>query len=246
MKIYTSSLLDSLSVPHAFYTRQGGVSSAPYKNLNVFINGDDKDNALKNRALIQRHYKQSIVYMNQKHGINVEHIGHIQQTPLSCDGLVTKNRHLMLGVQTADCAPVLIYVDNIQTIAALHCGWRGLVQGIIEKSWEKLVHKGAEKNHTYIAIGPCISKKNFEVGEDVYASIIEKQFFTKGEEDKYFFDLSGFIAYKFMRLGILSVDPLDLDTYSNKEDFFSCRRSFHEGAHDFGRQLSLIGLKEEN
>ena len=98
------------------------------------------------------------------------------------DGVLTSNKGLCLGIRSADCLPVLMYANGVQMIGALHCGWRSLSAGIVSEALGLAKkHFGVDSNHFVCALGPCISKKKFEVGIEVieaFKDAFEKIFFS--------------------------------------------------------------------
>ena len=108
---------------------------------------------------------------------------------------------------------------------------------------------GAKRSNIKAIIGPCISKKFYEVGNDLFQKFVKKNpknksFFTVSKKhSRYMFDLVGCICEILKKLNIGNVENLSLDTFSNPKNFFSCRRSIRKKENDFGRNLSVITLK---
>ena len=94
-------------------------------------------------------------------------------------------------------------------------------------------------------IGPCLDKKNYEVKEDFFEKFIKVDkknefFFSKNYNKKYNFDLRGFINQKLINLNIKNIENINIDTYSQKNLFYSYRRSCHNNEKNYGRCISVI------
>lgn len=85
------------------------------------------------------------------------------------DAIVAKGPGPMIGVRTADCLPLLMVDPTAKVYAAVHCGWRGTIAGIVSRAVEVMVEMGAQPNRIHAAIGPHICTDCFEVGEEVAA-----------------------------------------------------------------------------
>jgi hypothetical protein len=158
--------------------------------------------------------------------------------------MVTNRRGLLLGVVTADCAPVLLADRAAGVIGAAHAGWRGAHGGVIENTVAAMERLGAEGSRMVAAIGPAIAQASYEVDakfRDSFGSAGER-FFRRGRSGHWQFDLEGYIAERLRAGGIEVIEALGLDTYSDQDRFFSYRRATHRGEPTYGRQFSLIGL----
>ena len=105
----------------------------------------------------------------------------------------------------------------------------------------------SKKNKIYVAIGPCIGFKNYEVGKEFHNEFIQENkkneiFFFHGQKDKFLFDLRKYVNFKIKEFNIEHVENIDFDTYTDKENFFSFRRSRQMGEKDYGRCISTISL----
>ncbi len=247
---------DELLVPHGFFTRQGGVSSGVFKSLNCsYREIDSPENTLNNRMRAVRAIggnPKQLVTLRQVHSACVESVESpwkLSEMP-QADGLVTTTPGLVLGVMSADCAPVLMADVKNGVIGALHTGWRGLLANILGHGIEKMCQLGADINEICATIGPCIHQENYEVDarfKQVFMSdSVETSSFFKDSvrTNHYMFDFSGAVAYNLRRLGIQNVNGLQMDTYAYPDIFFSCRRAAHKKEEGFGTQISLITLGE--
>lgn len=161
------------------------------------------------------------------------------------DAIVTATPGLMIGILTADCAPVLFQDESTGIVAAAHAGWRGAVAGVTAAAIDQMVAIGANRKTIHAAVGPCIAQTSYEVGSDmrsqaITASPISEPFFADGKDSDHFqFDLQGFVASILRGAGIASVWTADTDTYTS-DCHFSFRRTTHRGEADYGRQVSAI------
>ena len=106
--------------------------------------------------------------------------------------------------------------------------------------WEK-------KNKIYVVVGPCIGVTNYEVRKEFFNEFIKENkeneiFFSRAQEGKFLFDLRSYVNFKIKEFNIESLENIGLDTYAEKENFFSYRRSVHLGEKDYGRCISTINL----
>lgn len=241
---------------HAFFGRQGGVSTGVYDSLNCGRGSDDNpSNVIKNLEIIARQIGLSdtdIVTMHQVHGKDCEFVEKawpIEQRP-QIDSVVTDKAGVALGVLTADCGPVLFYGEKEggePVIGAAHAGWKGAVGGVLDSTVKKMQELGAQ--NISACVGPCIAQASYEVRESFFEPFEQEdpeneRFFKSSKKDGHLmFDLAGYIAAKLANLGLKNVFIKDLDTYFNEEDFFSYRRATHREEKDYGRQISLIYIK---
>ena len=160
------------------------------------------------------------------------------------DALITNCKGIALGILTADCAPIFIYDSKLKNISAIHSGWKGSLKGIAEKVIDFLVKKGSKKNNLRVVIGPCIAQNNYEVKIDFYKkfikSSINNKIFFKNYKKKIYFNLPGFISYQIKKKGVKNIEVIKKNTFSNKNDFFSARRSLKYKHTDYGRNISVI------
>lgn len=160
------------------------------------------------------------------------------------DAMVTDRPGLLLGVVTADCAPVLLADVEAGVIGAAHAGWRGAHGGVLESTVAAMERLGARASRIVAAIGPAIAQPSYEVDEcfrDNFTGADER-FFAPGRVGHWQFDLEGYATARLRAAGVGTIDALGLDTYADEARFFSYRRATHRGEPTYGRQFSLIGL----
>ena len=241
-------------ITHGFFTRQGGVSTGVYNSLNCGYGSNDQFERVEanRRRIIEKLGIQggSLITCNQIHSakvVNVVKPWSHERSP-KADGLVTNLPGLMLGILTADCAPVLFTDDLAGIIGAAHAGWKGALNGILESTVDEMVKLGSSRSNIQAAIGPCIGLKSYEVGPEFKELFIgekraNEQFFRNSTKIGYYkFDLKSYIRCRLLNTSISNVYETKYDTYSEKELFFSYRRSVLEGENDYGRSLSAISI----
>ena len=251
---------DDNPVFHAFFSRRGGVSKDVYASLNCGPGSDDNaQDVMQNRQIVSEIVgcrPENLLSLHQIHSpqcIKVSQ-GWAPEDRPQADAFVTDQPGLALGVLTADCAPVLFYgqkSDGRPVVGAAHAGWGGALKGVLAEAVNAMQELDAELESIRAAIGPCISKASYEVGQDFADAFLEEDeanevfFMAAKREGHLMFDLPGYCALKLAKAGLKTVFIKDLDTYFNEEDFFSYRRKTHRGEKDYGRQISLIMIKEQ-
>lgn len=165
------------------------------------------------------------------------------------DALITQEPGLLIGIQTADCVPILLVDETQKCIAAVHGGWRGAVGGIIGETLKKMKNRGCNLAEIKAAIGPCIWQISYEVVEELRQTVLEvkpeegEKYFIKGElEGKYLFDLPRYVFDELKAGGVQHISLSPANTFTQEGDFFSFRRKTLNQEPNFGCQLSVIGL----
>ena len=249
--IISKLLLKTKIVNHGFFNRTNGFSKGIYKGLNCGYGSDDsKKNIRKNLSYVKNKIsskKNNIVLLYQVHSSKYFNIKKFPKNKLVGDCLITDIKNLPLGILTADCAPVLILDYKKKIIAAIHAGWKGAYRNIITKVLKKLIKLGSNKKHIIAVVGPTISQKNYEVGNEFKNKFIKKSkknsVFFKLKQKKNYFNLSKYIQYQLNSFGISKIDVIRKDTFEKKNNFFSARRSKSRKETDYGRNISVIMLK---
>jgi len=251
MLAYSDEKADILSVPHGFLTNEGGVSTGIYGSLNCGPgSGDDpahiRDN--RTRAVARIGGRGDLLTPYQIHSSTAFLVeSDFGDNRPKADALVTRSPGITIGVLTADCLPVLLVDKDAGVIGAAHAGWRGATSGITDATVEMMIAQGARRDHIAAATGPAIQRGSYEVGRDMRAAAEDadtaaSRFFHAGKDDDHFqFDLAGYVAERLKRAGIFTLWHSATDTYASP-CHFSYRRSYHQNAPDYGRQVSLISL----
>tara|TARA_Y100000590_G_scaffold458975_1_gene614852 strand:+ start:1068 stop:1829 length:762 start_codon:yes stop_codon:yes gene_type:complete len=236
---------------HSFFSRKNGVSKGYYKSLNCGLGSrDNKEDVLKNLELVSKKInceKKSLITLNQTHSNKVVHFKNKSdvKNKLVGDAIVCEVKNIGISILAADCAPILFYDPKKKIIGCAHAGWKGALRGIIKETVKKFNELNSNNNDLIAVIGPCISKKNYEVKKDFFIEFtnIDKNyenFFERVNDQKYFFDLRGFINNEISNLNIKNVENIDMDTFSDREYFYSYRRSSLNREKDYGRCISVI------
>ena len=166
------------------------------------------------------------------------------------DALVTDQPDLLIGVRTADCVPVLFADRKKKIVGVAHAGWRGALDGIAEKTIDEMRLLGSAPGDIVAVIGPCIGPHSYEVSQDFQKPFVHQDknnalFFKQAQKTGHLmFDLPGYVAARLQKTGVTSVHDLACDTLSDETRFFSHRRGTLRGKVDYGRQISLIGIRK--
>lgn len=239
-------------MPHGFLGRRGGMSVGDMAGLNVgYGSRDDREAIAGNRRLAVAAIlpDAELATVHQVHSAEVvvaDRAWPLDERPRA-DAMVTDTPNLLLGILTADCAPVLFADHRAVVVGAAHAGWRGALAGVTDATIDAMVRRGARRENIHVAVGPCIAQDSYEVDDSFRARFLEhdpdnERFFVVGDKGKPHFDLEAYVVHRLLAAGIGEVEALGLDTYSDRERFFSFRRSTHRGESDYGRQLSAIAI----
>ena len=247
---YSNKLKKFYQIKHCFFSRKGGFSKGIYKSLNCGEGSkDDKKIIQKNLALVAKKIKikkKNLILMHQTHSNKVIEIKNANlNRKVFSDAMITGDKNIALGVVTADCVPVLVYNKNNKMVGCIHAGWKGAFSDIIEKTIKK-IGKNKSQNKIYASIGPCIGKKSYEVGLDFYKKFIfkskkNKSYFSYKNKEKKLFNLRKFV-YDKLKAHKVTIDHVNHDTFKERDNFFSYRRSNVFKETDYGRCISVIRL----
>ncbi len=248
---FSKKLKKFKNIKHCFFSRKNGVSSGFYKSLNCGIgSGDKRDNVYKNLEIVSKNIscdKDSLITLNQKHSDKVIHFENKSsiKDKLVGDAIVSEKKNIGIGILTADCVPILFYDPSKKIIGCAHAGWKGALKGIIKNTIKKFNQLNSNNSDLIAVVGPCINKKNYEVNEDFLEKFIKQDikneiFFEKKDNGKYIFDLRAFVNKEIFSLNVKNVENLEMDTFSEKEFFYSYRRSCLNKEQDYGRCISVI------
>lgn len=246
---------DSLNAPHlrhAFFTREGGVSTGVYTSLNGGTGSNDDPQAVqRNRTLMAEALGVSepqLLVPYQIHSADVVIASDVWQERPRVDGVVTNVPGLAIGVTGADCGMILFADSQARVIGACHAGWKGALTGVLENTLSKMEELGAKRSAISAVLGPTIGAKSYEVGPEFVTRFEQdekeaQRFFTKSPRDGHaMFNLPAFIAMRLQRAGVGRFHDLALDTYADEARFFSYRRTTHRKEADYGRLVSAIAL----
>jgi len=169
-----------------------------------------------------------------------------QAHSVEADALLTQRAKVAIGIQTADCVPILLCDPKQRCVAAVHAGWRGTAHHIVTKVVQRMVaQRGSTASHVYAAIGPCIHAENYEVDEPVLLEMektypITSDVMQPKGGGKYWLNLVAANRRSLLEAGISAdhIDVLDYCTFEREDLFFSYRRS----GPTAGRNISWIEL----
>ena len=184
--------------------------------------------------------------MHQTHSNKVVEINEKNlKKNINSDAMITRYKKVALGVLTADCVPILVYDKRNKIIGCIHAGWRGALSGIIKKTIIKIKRKNSRYD-IFASVGPCISIKSYEVDLNFYKKFLAKakkneKYFKIKNKNKKIFNLREYVNDKLVELNV-KVDHINRDTYREKKNFFSYRRSSKLKQKDYGRCISTISM----
>ena len=239
-----------VNVKAVFTSRQGGVSASPWNSFNLGVNTKDTEQALKaNRNLLAKALPQrlGVQWLKQVHATQT----YIAKSDASedlptADICFTRNQNIACAVLTADCLPILVCDSAGVEIAAVHAGWRGLAQGILQSAISQFSSAADELS---VWIGPSICQKHFEVGQEVVEAMLKVKLVTQDElpyvsipsntePGKSYLDLTEIAKRNLQKLGVKDISCESLCTYCDTENFYSYRRD-----GETGRMASLIWIE---
>lgn len=242
-------------------TRKGGISQGNYASMNLCHYVGDKDEYIQQNRL---KFCQSIgitsgqlFLPHQTHNdktLNIDdaflRLSQSDQTQLlnGVDALITNKKEVCIGVSTADCVPVFLYDTNKQAIAIIHAGWRGTIARLVKKTILLMKDTYRSKpQDIFAAIGPCISQKNYEVGNEMYDIFRQSHFPVKNifekntQTNKWHCNLAQANSWLLTKAGIpqKQVEVAGICTFEQSDTYFSARKI---GVRS-GRIASCIMLK---
>lgn len=240
-------------MPHGFFGRQGGVSTGEVAGLQIGLGaGDDPAAVAENRsrviAAVLPGAGLAMPYQIHSPDVAVVDAALEGDDRPRVDALVSATPGLLVGVVTADCAPVLLADEYSGVVAAAHAGWRGAKTGVLTNTVDAMVGLGADRSRIAAAIGPTIAQPSYEVDAGFRDSFLADdaesgRFFVAGAPGHYQFDLPAFVASRLQAAGVTRIADTTLDTYADPARFYSFRRATHRGEATYGRQGAFIGIR---
>ncbi len=243
-------------VRHGFFGRQGGVSQGLYASLNTGPGSHDTPGAVQeNRARVaaalgaqsDRLVSAYQVHSNRAALIDDPAVFAQSGAGREVDALVTRTPGLAVSALSADCAPILMADGAAGVVGAVHAGWRGALDGVLEAGLDAMRHAGAAREAIVAAVGPCIGQAAYEVGPEFVARFVDADgsnisYFRPGAGDRAHFDLKAYVAERLRRAGVLRVDVMTPCTCTDEASYFSNRRRTLRGESDYGRNIAAIML----
>jgi YfiH family protein len=213
-------------------TRLSGFSKAPYdaNNLGLHV-GDQQEYVLQNREQLIKQLKLpgEPQWLNQTHSTRCVQVD--EELDRNADAAVTRSSKHPLVILTADCLPIMLCNTQGNEIAAIHAGWRGLANGVVENTLEQM----RSKTEDLLAwIGPAICQKCYEVGNEVYETFtdkhpLSKQAFKATGANKWLADLPKIAEIVLNTQGIKAVYQSELCTFESESELYSYRRASQTG-----------------
>ena len=247
---YSKKLIKLKRIKHCFFSKKNGFSKGLYKSLNCGRGSkDNKKNILKNLNYVAKKMSiknDKLILMNQTHSTKVIEVKkNNYKKKINSDAIITKIKGLALGVVTADCVPIIIYDVKNEIAGCIHAGWKGALFGVIKNTVNK-IKKINLNNRIHASIGPCIGARSYEVDLIFYKKFLNKskknkKYFYYKNKNKKLFNLRKFVADKLVELNV-KIDHVNHDTFKEKNNFFSYRRSTKLKQNDYGRCISVVSL----
>lgn len=219
-----------------------GFSKIPYDRFNLAMHVEDDDDAvMQNRQMLREslNIPSEPCWLSQSHSTDILELEN-QQIGAEADASFTRQKGLVCVVMTADCLPILLCDRHGTIVAAIHAGWRGLLNGIIP---DTLAAMGVPGSDMIAWLGPAIGPEAFEVGDDVRDSLVDADYrnslaFLRRPESKWLANIYKLAQIQLIEGGVNDISGGTWCTYLNQENFFSYRRDGKTG-----RMASLIWLE---
>lgn len=212
-------------------TRLSGFSLPPYDSNNLGLHvGDNEERVNKNRQQLSEllELPSDPVWLQQTHS-TICVIAESEATR-NADAAITRSKMHPLAILTADCLPITLCATQGNEIAAIHAGWKGLFNGIVENTLNKMNNKSSD---LLAWIGPAICHQCYEVGDEVYSAFTTKYPSTtqafKPQNTKWMANLPLIAEIILNSQGVRSVYQSDLCTFELKNEFYSYRRTPQTG-----------------
>ena len=221
-------------------TRNGGISLRQFSSLNLSNDvGDIEEHVKDNYKKLLNFLPSDPFWLNQIHSDKSEEIP--SKKVLNCDASYTYNKKTVCAVRTADCLPIFLTNFDGSFVALIHAGWKGLLNGVIEKT----INNISSSSEIIVWLGPCIGQESFEVGNDIHDLFLQKDSNTKKAfkllKNRYYLDLAGAARLKLNHLNIDNISGAGITdnfcTFKDKKQFFSYRRDGNTG-----RMASLLWI----
>lgn len=238
-------------------TRDGGISPAPYRSLNLaFHSKDESKNVVENRQRLLAHIhlpKERLILTHQSHSdiiakVTLKDLGKGAdrfESGIPADALYTYEKNLAIGIFHADCVPVFLYDPTKSLVAIVHAGTEGTLKKITEKSVLYLIkHEGVQPKNLHAYLGPALDFAHHPIEEKAKQNILSlDERFALGIKliaGQHYLDVPLLNILQLTGQGIpfTQIENSNIDTYSNPESYYSYRKEAVTGRH-----ISLIALK---
>ncbi|MFA7265409.1 MAG: peptidoglycan editing factor PgeF [Candidatus Nanopelagicales bacterium] len=226
-----------------FTDRRGGSSQGAYESLNLAAHvGDSPESVGANLdaiATTARVSRSTLAVIKAEHGANVHEVNKdsITESPFA-DGLITTTPELALVALAADCAPVVLADVENQVVGAVHCGWRGVVAGVVPATVERMVRSGAHAPSISAVVGPAICPNCYAVDSDCAAAVadVSPTSVSQDSAGQWRVDVAAAVMASLQDLGV-DAERIHECTFTNRE-LFSFRRN-----RVTGRQGAVIVMR---
>lgn len=214
-------------------TRQGGVSLPPFDAMNLADHvGDDPKAVAENRQRLRQiaALPSEPLWLQQTHSTRVINADN-WQPGIEADSIISVETNVVCAILTADCLPVCLFDKTTEKVAAIHAGWRGLANGIIEKTVTRMT---TTPSQIIAWLGPAIGPQQFEVGTDVYQAFTQSdaqvsQAFILQNNGRYLADIYQLARQRLTQSGVSQITGGEHCTVSDPASFYSYRRDGQTG-----------------
>ena len=227
-KTYHYKSLSDLGLKHCITT----CNSLNYEDFNLSSKIPDVERKEKYRSHLSRVFfdKAPIVFPKQTSSDGIWIVGNSKESPIEADAIITRNKNIAIGILTADCVPIILYDKENQILALVHAGWRGAAANLVTKTITVLYDKFDTKpENLYATIGPSISMKNYEVGDEVAQFFLNNQYpdtiIAPNENKRHMLDLWGVTHFQLKEAGVLE-ERIEIANICTHESplFYSARK----------------------
>jgi YfiH family protein len=239
-----------LKLPHGFFGKN--IDQSSYKYVNRNDEDITKEVILNNRKLVLNKLDldaDNLCILKQIHSDRVVIVDNFFEfgSEAQADALVTNNPAIPLAVITADCVPILLADQQNNVIAAIHAGWRGARSDLIANTIDAMKKLGANLENIIGVIGPCIMQKSYEVDLSFFENFMaesednNKFFKISLNRGHYMFDLPAYTYAKLFKY-INKIYDVEVDTFTNEDEFFSYRRSLLKKTIYSANNIAIIAM----
>lgn len=220
--------------------RKGGISRGVFSDFNLGLHvGDEAELVKQNRQSLECDLglNHSPLWLNQVHSTTLVTADDSLGDLPTADGSFTNKPNIVCVVMTADCLPLLLTNKRGTQVAAIHVGWRGLADGIVEKAVESF---DCSASDIIAWAGPCIGPSFFEIGAEVREQLggSDYCYALSAHPEKYLANLIAIVGERLSKLDVDNYTYNNQCTYNNAELFYSFRRD-----GQCGRMASLIWIE---
>lgn len=221
--------------------REGGSSDAPFNGLNLGHHvGDNPAHVAQNRATLvsSANMPTAPVWLNQVHGVNVLSLPYTLNGQPDADAVYTNVARQVCAIMTADCLPVLLCNGAGNEVCAVHAGWKGLLNGVVENALDRF----ADSHGMHAWLGPAIGPQAFEVGDEVRQAFVSRDARAKmafiAHGSAWLADIYQLARLRLQHKGVDQISGGEYCTFSDPSRFYSYRRE-----PVTGRQASCIWIE---